>query len=279
MARAKVRFVAMYEGRQRQILSAEERRDGSVLLAPRLGLTLTLQGETDPRPIHSEHVSVHSSPQSAGTTITHTTNLKDGRKISNAAFIKDTGDFLYVPVMYARCGRLDHPTYHGDARPRDTVLEIGSPFVRAHTTCLIYLVVVANPSHSFAQIKGSRLTTHVFRHFTLAVYSTFLNLPAITPTWTHINVTSPTLIDGSSVGEKFSDGMSSIDPSTMEDAVLDRWQRLALNMVQTMEEIGLPDLLRFELQNLPLWFTPFPPSEIRKEGELELRALLDRLMP
>ncbi|EHR03676.1 hypothetical protein [Bradyrhizobium sp. WSM471] len=275
MPRPKTRFIARYDGVDRELLAAQETSDGSVMLFSRSETNHEDGGANVP--ISFERYSLHPSDSAPGTTIKRSTKLADGRLITSAAFIENSKGFLLWNVYARRCARLDQPRYTANPKPRDKLIRIADPFTHMDTSSPVYFVFAALPVHTFEFTPGFRLQTAQFTRFQLAVYSTYMNVPAIRAADIFIPATSQQHIrhpdDAAPIVKPVTGGSENFDTGQLATYLLEISQRLGLKLTERIERMSIPPELKQALWDHPLWFNAIPRVATNR-AEVELRRAL-----
>jgi len=252
-SKPKTRFVVEFDGALRELLSVRELPDRSLVVLSRFEQwAVDLEsGEETLR--ESERYSVHMSPQSTGTTLKRTVTLADGRAITSVYFVKDSKNSLLSHLYTKACPILSN-RYDLRIREKDALVKIGA-FSRGDFTTFIFTVLVGDATRTFPNLRDHSLVTFAFGHFEIAIYSSYLNLPATDNSVTITGATAPKRVNGIATGVRTSDGKPSIDPTDLPSLVLDSQQLCAANLVVRMVEMLPADLGKL-LLDVPLWFYP-----------------------
>lgn len=187
---SKTRFVVEMAGEQVELFAVQERNDGSLLLLPHRACRYT-----DPALglIKEEHLSVHLSPQSAGTTMKRTCTLKNGRQMTYSSFVSDSKTALLWPLFSATA-----PLFtRGNLRrgSRDRIVTITRFHHRSAT--LFYTVFVSSCGFEHPPWRSPvNLIRVSFEKFEIGVFYSFIQLPSLNTEEIQVPATSPRQVDG-----------------------------------------------------------------------------------
>ncbi|MET3911101.1 hypothetical protein ABID59_005463 [Bradyrhizobium sp. S3.3.6] len=193
----KTRVVVGYEGVDRALFSVRQNRnsgDLTILMQNARNFEDEEAGSKNIE-IRRHKLSIHGSPNSAGTTITREFCLADGRRITSAQFIKDSKESLFCLVYSMLLPDLGEAHYLSKPRARDSLARIGQ-FNRADMASLIYHIVVANHDVLMPFVLGHSILVLDFDRWKIGIYSTYVNFPA--DVFGHFNVplTRPSATNG-----------------------------------------------------------------------------------
>lgn len=172
---ARHRYAVQTRNGPSELFSTLQVKGGDVQVFVKPSTNLELIASSDP--IHHEKYSLHQSPNSTGTLITHTVLSKSGEILMKSpTFIKDSKDFLCWNFRSYACPDPANERYRLDAKKKDTVIYLDSSFITNYLT-FCYFLIVQKADGNFPEVEGFNLVTQFFEKFSIGAYSTYLNIP------------------------------------------------------------------------------------------------------
>ena len=150
-----------------EIVSMLERDNGNIEIFPRNGDNAELDGKN--AKIEHQHISIHRSLETTGTTIT-TTFRASGNPIKMASFIKDSQEALLWPVIGRAMPHLSEPVYLLKSREQDKIISLFDEF--DHNWTLMYFIFVQRRGGDFKSVHRFKLHVEGFEYFSVGVYAT-----------------------------------------------------------------------------------------------------------
>ncbi|WP_421995534.1 hypothetical protein [Roseococcus sp.] len=177
--RTKIRFVINSNGSLRQLLSAEEQKDGTLSIYIRHAQDYDQDGIV--KKIKSQKYSIHPNPQSnePSRTIKHTLLFSDGTYTDTCQFRYVTNG-RFLAHIYSRCAPTLNPN-HYDVRlgaKSEIIRHIFDEDIRG--MMMFHHIIVSDPGMSFKFLHNLSLqiTHQDFSNFRLGIISGFFTVPA-----------------------------------------------------------------------------------------------------
>lgn len=234
---SKTRFVVDMAGELVEFFSVQERADGSLIVFPHRACQYT-----DPALglIKEEHLSVHLSPNSPGTTIKRTCALQNGRVMTYSSFVSDSKAALLWPLYSATTPRFAKGNLR--KRAKDRIVTITRFNHRSAT--LVYSIFVSSRGfdHSPA-FSAVNLVTAAFARFEIGVFYSFMPLPSLPSEDIQVPGTSPRQVDGVVADRGTPQGQRSFELTELEPFV-------------TRTFVSLGELMHFRLLQFRIELTP-----------------------
>jgi len=234
---SKTRFVVEMAGEQVELFSVQERADSSLIVFPHRACQYT-----DPALglIREEHLSVHLSANSPGTTIKRTCTLQNGRVMTYSSFVSDSKAALLWPLYSARAPRFTKSNLR--KRARDRIVTITRFHHRSAT--LVYSIFVSSRGFEHSPALSSvNLLTGAFTRFEIGVFYSFMPLPSLPSEDIQVPATSPRQVDGVVADRGKPQGQRSFELNEVEPFV-------------TRTFVSLGELMHFRLLQFRVELTP-----------------------
>lgn len=185
----KTRFLVEMDGVSAELFSVQENADGSLMVFPHRRCEDIHHGA-----LKEEHLSVHMSPASPGTTIKQTVRFENGSHVTYSSFVEDSKTQLLWPLFSATAPRFTK-TNVTRKRARDRQVTFARYHPRSAT--LVYSVFVSSSGfqHSPSQ-SPVNLVRVAFSRFEIGVFFSFMCLPSRLTEEIQVGATSPRQIDG-----------------------------------------------------------------------------------
>lgn len=245
--RAKTRVVVYFNAEPREIFSVLERHDTLQIIRRGADNHVGKDLQAFPKDrLLENHISVHRSDKSTGTTI-KSSLISQGGKRTASAFIDDKETLLWG--LYSEvCPILSYSRYDVQAGPKDEIYRLNVDVGRAHFSCLAYHVLVVSKTRAHPEILPYFVHRIPFSHFDLLVYRNFINLPPEHAGFWASAATRPPQIDDKvdesalAVFEQlFPKGAASIDDNSLPDYLATMNQTLFNGKIAMMIKYQAPD--------------------------------------
>jgi hypothetical protein len=211
------------------------------------------------RELAEQHYSVHTHRSGLHTIITQKTTLADGVRVSNAAFIHNTRDWLLWPIYARRLPMFKDDTNILDVGKQGEVVDVGEfEWQKAN---LLYSVFVAKTGSIpiSTSIGGAKVFISNYRRFCIVVVVTYLNLPSMYEGDVAGLTTSSELVNGRSPSGQVQVDMSSIPVGELEAAHWFLMRRLRERMIQRLQDLLGSNSPEFDLvTTMTSFFTACP---------------------
>jgi hypothetical protein len=168
----RIRFFVSTPCQDAEILSMLERDDGDIEIFPRNGNNAELDGKNTK--IEHQHISIHRSQETNGTTITTTFRASDN-PIKMASFVKNSKEALLWPIIGKAMPHLSEPIYLLKSREQDKIINLFNEF--DHNWTLMYFIFLQRKGGYFKPVHRFKLHVEDFEYFSVGVYATYLFVP------------------------------------------------------------------------------------------------------
>lgn len=252
MSKAKTRFTIAVNGKARELFSVRQLNNGDLLIICRTGVNHEGNDGTD-HPQQTDRISVHHSPASTGTTIKSTIKLESGATIPRHAFIRNSKDHLIWPLRFSRSQDLSHERYIAQARPADTLVDLGT--YHPEWSTLMHALVVARPSSPLPHSPAFSFHQHNFREFKLGIYTAYMLIPSFNTGDFTFPMTTSKPLDGIPIWQP--GGADSLQWPALATLIGRQFVILGGTYFARMQKLATDRTLRDEL------FTTFVPFAIK----------------
>ncbi len=211
----KTRVAVRYDGKLRSLFSIEEKLSGDLLIGMTAALNFAEISHFDSKILSHEHISIHSSPNSKGFTVTHTTVLENVRELKSAIFIKNAANSGFYPIFQIICNKFKRSRIISHLS-KDKIMRL-HPFRGKDNISLTYIILVANKFQKFPNIDGFSRLDISFREFKLCIYYCYIDVPPSDFGFRHSFMTSALRINGAPSFNYNSDGSEFMDTNEIEN--------------------------------------------------------------
>jgi hypothetical protein len=259
---SKTRFVCHLPNQMSELFWVKEQASGGLQLVIKRAINYRadeyIPQDTEKK---SQKYSIHRSNGGVDTTIHHTIELANGRKLDSCAFLRDSATTLIWPLFVKACPDISRERYKTNARGSDIVVEVANMVL---PVTLIYAVVVSSVNADLRLDGAPAIVSSVnFTYFKISVVALQLLLPSL-PHGLLAHVSTNTIrVDKEHVGGNVS-GVLPCEPLTRDELIrkstttIDEMRRKQIASARK-ELLGNPTALA-KLDLLPLdGFAPFPP--------------------
>jgi hypothetical protein len=235
------RFIIGKDGKFSELLSIREHSDGTITIVPKYSPNIeTNKGNIT---VENQHISIHPSDGSTGTTIKTTLQAADGIR-TYATFIKDSKEKLLSPVYARAMPDLRYEKfrylYNRPSEEKVVLYEKIDP----HCSVLYFLFVQRIGGH-FPEIDHFLLKTESYNNLIIGVYITHLHIPPYVLGFVSIPRTSRARIDQIPYGPEMRDeGSVSHQIKDLEELLLSMCERTARNHTRRYMELELKDMIQ-----------------------------------
>jgi hypothetical protein len=132
-----------------------------------------------------------------GVTIKQTWVFEDGGTQTAAAFVKNSKKTLFWPLYSILCPDLRLPRYDVSARPGDKIIRLVDDIPMA--SGLAYHVFAVSSQRTPVTVAAEGFHAVQFKHFTIVVYSNFMNVVTLEAGVSLVLPTSSPRLDGAPV--------------------------------------------------------------------------------
>jgi hypothetical protein len=272
MGRIRTRFGTVGDGEPRAVFSVDEKPDGSLIIFRTVKNWRHPVTGTDV-PFEHQHISIHNSERSLGTTITQKSRMH-GHTQSRVAFVHNRAGRLLWPVFGAGIGFHQSGTSPLKPKPRDQVFMIGHPHDFSWS-CLLYSVFVADPPLDQRYYpRGANHLSVRFSKYELLVFSSYMMLPTPSLAVARFEGTSSPILDGVNVAEMAPTPARSLTPIRVRNKYNEILDELRLGHVRNFIEeykkgmtmfpdkaFAPADTVGQKMLDMTRVLTPLPPTE------------------